>query len=176
MLDHVDARSLAVDWPILGTSMPLELRLSAAANRSASDGSRNFAERNQALWNAIEFYVAKSDLPRLISKSRLRELKRAVKAVAVSDAEYKRAAGLLGGFNNPPLLEKLAHCAKEDGAPLSDEEFTVLKGLRDSRNDVAHGRQATSTSAEELDHAASIVARLIMFRWHRIVEQSDVRR
>ena len=147
--------------------MPSELLLAAEANRSASDTSRSFAERNQSLWNAIEFYVAKADLPNLISKPRLRELKRAVKAVAGSEEEYERAATLLGGFNNPPLLTKLIHCAKEDGAPLSTEERSQLKRLRDSRNDVAHGRQASSTLAEELDHASSLVARLIMFRWHR---------
>jgi hypothetical protein len=66
------------------------------------------------------------------------------------------------GINEPPLLAKLAEAVRQDGVPLAEGELELLGRLRKARNDAVHGRTPDVPLREDIDHALSIVARLLV--------------
>jgi hypothetical protein len=118
-------------------------------------------QRIQALWEAIEFYVARIGVGRRFSRA---EAKRVRKRVPkdIDPALRQRVMDLLGKINDPPLMAKLREAARRDGVPITDAEMDLLQRVRTVRNDTAHGRQADVPSTEDVNYAVSVVARLLM--------------
>jgi hypothetical protein len=166
VLNALDAVLLNRNWPLLRLPHPpRHVLLAAAALRSAADHNRTLSERNQILWNAVEFYVSTAKVPRLVNTEDRKALKHAVRNSGASSTSVERAVQLIGKVNDPPLMTKLLHCADRDEVPFSDEERALLKSLRLNRNHLAHGRNS-ETLESELDQAVSVVARFVMFHWH----------
>ena len=76
-----------------------------------------------------------------------------------------RALDLLTKINDPPLMAKLREAATRDGAPVAESEYGLLSRLRKARNDAVHGRSPELPPREDVDHAVSIVARLLCTAW-----------
>jgi hypothetical protein len=127
-------------------------------------------ERIQAIWEAIEFYVASSRPEVLFDSKEVRRVRRSVP----KDVDPKlraRAIDLLAKINDPPLMAKLREAATRDGAPVAESEYELLGRLRNARNDAVHGRTPKLPLREDIDHAVSIVARLLVYRLARWRQQ-----
>jgi hypothetical protein len=127
-------------------------------------------ERIQAIWEAIEFYVAGTRPEVIFDPEEVKRVRRAVP----KDVDPKlraRALDLLAKINDPPLMAKLREAATRDGAPVVEGEFELLGRLRKARNDAVHGRAPDIPLREDIDHAVSIVARLLVYRLARWRQQ-----
>lgn len=127
-------------------------------------------ERIQAIWEAIEFYVAGIRPEVLFDPEEVKRVRRAVP----KDIDLKlraRVLGLLAKINDPPLMAKLRESATRDGAPVAESEYKLLGRLRKARNDAVHGRTPDLPLREDVDHAVSIVARLLVYRLARWRQQ-----
>ena len=120
-----------------------------------------------AIWEAIEFYANGITVPGLFTDE---ERKRAAAdAVAsFSGLQRKRIQDALSGLNHPALGTKLKVALTEDGVPLSRGEMELLWKLRDLRNAIVHGQGITIPETEDLDYATSMVARMLVYRVHRL--------
>jgi hypothetical protein len=68
-------------------------------------------------------------------------------------------------------MAKLREAATRDGAPVAESEYKLLGRLRKARNDAVHGRSPELPLREDVDHAVSIVARLLVYRLARWRQQ-----
>ncbi len=127
-------------------------------------------ERIQAIWESIEFYVAGTRPEVLFAPEEVKRVRRSVP----KDVDPKlraRALDLLAKINDPPLMAKLREAAIRDGAPIAESEYELLGRLRKARNDAVHGRTPKLPARENVDHAVSIVARLLVYRLARWRQQ-----
>lgn len=121
-----------------------------------------------ALWDAIEFYVAGTSGPKPFSDADLKALRKAV-PTDLAPPLRSRAIESINRLNQPPLLSRLRAAVEADGVPTDDEEWSMLQRLRRSRNALVHGAGAESASSErEILRVVAFVARLLIFRAHRI--------
>ena len=127
-------------------------------------------ERIQAIWEAIEFYVARTRPKILFEPEEVKRVRRTVPK-DVDPTLRARTLGLLAKINDPPLMAKLREAATRDGAPVAESEYKLLGRLRKARNDAVHGRSPELPLREDIDHAVSIVARLLVYRLARWRQQ-----
>lgn len=121
----------------------------------------NAVERVQALWEAIEFYVADVRPARRFSDAEARRVRK--KVPSDIDPELRqRVMDLLAKINDAPLMAKLREAAHRNGVPLTETEMELLARIRRVRNDTAHGRAAEVPPTEDLEYAVSVVARLLL--------------
>lgn len=151
--------------PPAGSAIGLQDRLALLAAARAAN-SRDQLERVQAIWEAIEFYVAGVQAPKLFDKAEAKKVRRAIPE-DVDPALGQRALDLLGKINDPPLMAKLKEAIRRDGVPLAAGELDLLSDLRTARNHAVHGRTPDLPLAEEVDHAVSVVARMLLYRLYR---------
>lgn len=123
-------------------------------------------ERVQALWEALEFYVSGVAPERRFEKAQVKRIRRAVPA-DIDPELRKRALQLLEKINDPPLMAKLRETVRRDGVPLAEGELSLLRDLRDARNDAVHGRTPDLPAREDVDHAVSVVSRMLLYRLSR---------
>lgn len=123
-------------------------------------------DRIQAIWEAIEFYVAGTRPAVLFDPGEVKKIRKSIPK-DIDPELRKRALDLLGKINDPPLMAKLREAVRRDGAPVDEGEFEVLGRLRKARNDAVHGRTPEIPLREDVDHAVSIVARLLVYRLAR---------
>jgi len=124
-----------------------------------------------ALWEAIEFYTARSRVTRLFPTKLLASIEKRVfdsLPPDVTSDQRARVTQVLGELNSPPLLTRLRAALDRDGVPMSDGDIALLQRLRRLRNDAVHGRSSVLPTREELDHAISIVSRMLLFRLARL--------
>lgn len=135
-------------------------RLGMAALRSAIEAEDPLA-RVQALFQAVEFYVAGIEVPPIFGRAEARRIRRSIPK-DVDPQLRDRALDLLGKLNDPSLMLKLQTAVRRDGVPLADHEMDLLSRVRTARNDTVHGRAADAPTREDIDHAVSLVARLLL--------------
>ncbi len=123
-------------------------------------------ERVQALWEALEFYVSGVAPERRFEKAQVKRIRRAIPA-DIDPELRKRALQLLEKINDPPLMAKLRETVRRDGVPLAEGELSLLRDLRDARNDAVHGRTPDLPAREDVDHAVSVVSRMLLYRLSR---------
>lgn len=124
-----------------------------------------------AVWDAIEFYVAGAAGPRLFDDATLKRLRKSVPKDLPGPLR-RRAIDAINRLNQMPLLTRLRGAADEDGVPTTDDEWEMLTRLRRSRNALVHGASADAVpSASDLRRAQSLVARLLVYRAHRLAEE-----
>lgn len=159
--DRIRLESSGAQWtPPDPTSLSTAMQLSLIALRRASE-LEDVLQRIQALWESIEFYVAGVKVDKKFDPSEAKRVRKSLPADL--DPELReRALNLLAMINDPPLMAKLREATRKDGVPMTEAEFELLKRVRDVRNNTVHGRQADEPSAEDVDYAISVVARLVM--------------
>jgi hypothetical protein len=123
-------------------------------------------ERVQALWEALEFYVSGVAPEKRFEKAEVKRIRRAMPA-DIDPELRKRALHLLEKINDPPLMARLRETVRRDGVPLADGELSLLRELRDARNDAVHGRTPDLPAREDVDHAVSVVSRMLLYRLSR---------
>lgn len=119
-------------------------------------------QRSQALWEAIESYLAGRPTEHLFSSAERGGLLKAMRS-AVSQDHHQRVADLLNWIDRPPPKAALRLALDDDGIPVTDVEFELLFKLRMARNRATHGGRAEVPANEDLDYACSILSRIIVF-------------
>lgn len=125
-----------------------------------------------AIWDAVEFYVAGRAGPRIFDDAALKALRKAVPQDLPPQLR-QRAIDSINRLNQLPLLSRLRAAVEEDGVPTTDEEWALLQRLRRSRNALVHGAAADAAApADDLLRVQSFVARLLVYRAHRLREEA----
>jgi hypothetical protein len=150
---------------------PQHVRDALASLRRAADRNESAVQRGQALWDAVEFLCAGTRVEKQFSKMEKRAIRDAVKDVQLTSDQQRRLDDALQYLNAPSLAMRMRARASADGVPLSKPEIDLLHRTRASRNDAVHGRAGATPTDPELRWAVSIVARMIMYRWHAEVVQ-----
>ncbi|WP_410604027.1 hypothetical protein [Amycolatopsis sp. lyj-90] len=115
------------------------------------------------IWEAIEFYAGKTDIPEKFSKAELKKIRRSVPK-DLSKSQISRINDLVGMLNSAPLLARLRAQIASDGIPMTEEEFQILANLRALRNDLVHGRvTGVGPAGDEIEHGLALVARMITY-------------
>jgi hypothetical protein len=150
--------------PPLPSVLTMQDRQALLACQRAAAESEPLA-RVQALWEAIEFYVAGGHLPRLFTREQLSALRSAIPA-ELNDEQRQRVLTKIGELNHAPLMERLHAVLEAEGIPITDAEIKLLQRLRELRNDVVHGRSIGLPDPEDVRYATSVVSRILIFRMH----------
>lgn len=125
-----------------------------------------------AFWDAVEFYVAGTTGPRLFSDPTLKRLRKSVPGDLPAPLRA-RAIDAINRLNQLPLLTRLRAAVEVDGVPTDEDEWQLLQRLRRSRNALVHGASAdAAAAASDLKRAQALVARLLVYRAHRIRQES----
>ncbi len=119
-----------------------------------------------SLWEAIEFFVAETAVPRIFEKHDLRRVRTALSSVEMSDEQRARLLHVLSRLNDAPLLIQLRHALASDGVPFNEDEIDALGRLRSRRNDFVHGRSREEPAEADLDVGKAFVNRLLIY-WSR---------
>ncbi|MFI7415137.1 hypothetical protein ACIBU0_41530 [Streptomyces sp. NPDC049627] len=157
--------------PGMTRSLPLNLRQAVLACARAARGKDN-VDRITALWEAVEFYVGKTSVPALFTKSERKAIKRAIPRFGEA-GKNERLEMLLGDLNNPPLFVKFRRRVAIDGAPVSQHDIDLLSTLRKIRNDVVHGRSPEQPRNHEVNQGVAIVARILVYAINSLAEVVD---
>ncbi|MEQ0560334.1 hypothetical protein ABJI51_14695 [Amycolatopsis sp. NEAU-NG30] len=115
------------------------------------------------IWEVIEFYAGKTEVPVRFSKDDLKQIKRSLPKDLNVD-QKARIGDLIGMLNSVPLLARLRVQIASDGIPITEEEFGTLARLRALRNDLVHGRVGSAGPASsEIGRGLGLVARIITY-------------
>lgn len=160
-------RALDSDSAILNPALPADLTVedhhALLALRRATLAKTSESQL-QALWDAVEFIVAKTKLPRLFEPRQLKDL-RDLLPDWLGEKQRERVDKAIGDLNSSPLIPRLKWQLEKDGVPLTDAESKLLfVTLRQARNDPSHGRSSQSPSRSDIHHGISIVARMLVYR------------
>ena len=119
-----------------------------------------------ALWEALEFYAFDIELPPLFSKEE--EATAIETAIAGrTEPQAKRIRARLLNLNQTPLPEALTRVFDVDSVPIAAAELSLLRKLRQQRNDFVHGRGGSPPDLADLRYGLAIVARMLVYRVHR---------
>lgn len=165
---HLDVTAAFERWSQLLAGRPSEELVRALrALRDAADEGRDAYDRCHALCTVLEYYAASSKPPHVVSAPAKRAVLRSLNDLEMTDQERERLRQIIGQVNAPPLLTRVRFQASQDGAPISDTEWTLIKKLRTARNDTIHGKADSSLVPEpdDLRWGVSIASRLLMYRW-----------
>src|SRR5581483_9991167 len=123
-----------------------------------------------AVWDAIEFYVAGTAGPRTFDEDTIKSLRKTVPR-DLPPPLRGRVLNAINRLNQAPLLTRLRAAMTEDGVPSAAEEWKLLQRLRRSRNAIVHGAgYEAAADARDLARAQAFVARLLIYRAHRLAE------
>lgn len=143
-------------------------RFALLAWKRAAD-SRDPISTVLALSEFLEFYCAKIKVPLGFDNTQVRLIRRALKAATkvVDKRLRKRVFEVMGKLTDPSLPMKLQAALDQDKVPYSDYELSVLKDLRELRNDAVHGRAYGAVPVEKLRVGISLTARMLVQRFGR---------
>lgn len=116
-----------------------------------------------ALWECVEFYVSGVSVNDIFTKAE----RKAVRKKAIEELEgeqLRKVQDVIGRLNDAPLMTRLRKALKQDSVPYDEEELTLLKKLRNLRNDFVHGRSRELPSEEDLRHATAVVNRMLVYK------------
>lgn len=154
--------------PALPSNLVVKDRQAILALRAAAVETDPFAQV-QALWQAIESYVAGVKCRPLFSSSELEAIRSSVPDIFDTN-QQNALEQAIGGLNEPPLWVKLDRQIKQDGVPITEEELDLLKRLRNARNAAVHGRsRGRPPKRDEINHGIAVVSRMLV---HRIADLS----
>lgn len=166
--DRAIDRELASSSSTLDPTLPEDLPINdrqalLALRRAASEADR--ISQAQALWQAIESYTAGSTAEKkLFSKDILDHLRERIPN-DLDDKQKEKLKRAIDTLNEPPASLRLKWCLKRDGVPITEPELELLKRLRDTRNDVIHGRAVENPPTRaETNYGISLVSRMLVYR------------
>ncbi|MEW2505322.1 hypothetical protein AB0878_33135 [Amycolatopsis sp. NPDC047767] len=120
------------------------------------------ASRATLMWEALEFYAGETKVPRLFSKSEIRDIRRVLPTDLPAE-KMARLEQMIGNLNSAPLLARLRVQLARDSVPLKEAEFDNLHKLRGLRNSLVHGRDASAEHlVDEIDQGLALVARILL--------------
>lgn len=156
----------AIDLPVPHSA---QMREALAAWRRAVEGSDPLATV-VSLWQAIEFYAAEITSANTTTTFTKAENKAILKAATSGLTGHKRdrVAQVLAMLNGSSALHQLREALRVDGVPYTEAEFSLLKELRDVRNNFVHGRPADAPEEQDARHAKALVNRMLVYRLHRL--------
>ena len=164
-----------LDWQAVARTMPpprwrdranLSLRPALQALHRAATVPDTLG-RVTALSEAIEFYTSRHVVPHLYDEATLGAMRSALAEVPMSDDQRTRADKTIGFMNDAPLFARFCDKVRKEGVPILDAEIDVLRAIRRARNKAVHGRAMSHVTSVDLDHAISIVARVLIFSGSR---------
>jgi hypothetical protein len=119
-----------------------------------------------SLWEAIEFYIGSRSAPDLFTSPELKQLSTGLKRLrrGLATEQVKRLGDAFGLLNSPPLMARLRWVVDSDQVPITEADFSLLRRLRDIRNDALHGKQRTPASAQDVRRGLALVARMLVHR------------
>lgn len=159
--EAIPLQSASTQWtPSSPDSLTVAQQLGLTSLRRAVD-AEDALQRVQALFEAIEFYVAGVRVPHRFKDAEAKHIRKSIPG-DVDPGLRERALQLLQSLNNPPLMAKVRETARRDGVPLTEGEMKLLSRVRGARNDTVHGRAAEPPSQDELNYAVSVVSRLLL--------------
>ncbi|WP_141743605.1 hypothetical protein [Streptomyces abyssalis] len=157
--------------PSLFRAAPMNIRQAIVSCARAAKGIDDL-DRVLALWEAIEFYVGDTSVPRLFSKSEMKAIRKAMPKLD-NDEKSSRLGILLGDLNSPPLIVKFRRRVAIDGAPVSQSDVDLFVKLRKIRNDAVHGRSLSEPESSEVSQAVAVLSRILVFRMHALGQQNE---
>lgn len=157
-------------WGFLSDRVPEDVGQAMAALRRASDEQEGAVQRNQSIWNALEFFAANAKVEDILLGSDKKAINKAIRGLGFDKWKTDRLVNIIGRANNPPLMTKVFAQADADGCVLDDDEQALLWKLRQARNDSSHGKLNLGPSKEDLRRGASLVARLLLQHWFQGTE------
>jgi hypothetical protein len=130
-----------------------------------------------ALWEAVEFFVGRTTVPKLFTKEDRQAIVAALPET-LSARQRARVERLVDQqLNDLPLRTKLEAVLDREHIPHSDDEIETLFGLRVSRNKALHGQGRVAPTTEELQQAMAFVARMLVHRlWAKGHQRSSQQR
>jgi hypothetical protein len=153
------ARSRLGD-PVLPRRLPFGVRQAMLSAQRALD-VEDPIQRSQAIWESIEFYLAGRPVAPLFESSERTELLKSLRA-AVPRVQHQRVADLLNMVDRPSVKMALREATEAEGIALTDPEFALLSEIRKARNRATHGAEVEIPSDADLDHACSILSRILV--------------
>ncbi|MFF2353950.1 hypothetical protein ACFVVL_29735 [Kitasatospora sp. NPDC058115] len=165
------ATQQAAAEPVLPDSTPQNIQQALLACSRAAQGVDSIT-RITAIWEAIEFYVGKTEVPNIFSKAEMRKIRRSIPKFG-EQAKDNRIEQAVAGLNNPPLFVRLLHRLAVDGVPIGRDEIDLLSQLRRVRNLVVHGRAAVPPGDDEVAQGVAIVSRILVHSVARSSQRKD---
>ncbi len=159
-----------LESPAFPSEVPMQVAVAISAWQRAVKAD-DPVEALVALWEAIEFYVSGTTSEKLFTKSKLKTIRKNA-TEGLSNDQERRVEEVLRMLNEAPLMVKLREALEEDGVPYSNEEFDLLRRVRDKRNDL-HGRSREAPSESDLRYAIAIVNRMLVYRIGRLNESGE---
>lgn len=161
-----------IDFPPLAYELPLYLTEAFRAWQRSVYANHPLAAIT-AIWDAIEFYSSQIKTTNDFTKAETGQIRQdAVQSLDEKDEDEakkrSRVEDVLGMLNQASLIMKFNLAMKEDGVTLSDEEMSVLKKLRKTRNDFAHGKEVTIPTDVEMLLARTVINRILVARVFRL--------
>jgi hypothetical protein len=129
-----------------------------------------------AISEAIEFYVAGTDVNLAFAPNHVAALSKALRGAieaentlqALTAAQRQRIDDMLGKLNEPSLKQQLLAALASDGVPFTKDEITRVWRIRNARNNFVHGKSRDEPDDDDLDLARAFVNRLLVW-WGRSV-------
>ena len=149
--------------PRLPSELAVGDRQALLSLRAAATETDPFAQV-QALWQAIESYVAGTKCRPLFDSEELEAIQDALPD-SLTQLQRDRLERAIAGLNDPPLRVKLDQRIRQEGVPVTEDELGLLKRLRDARNAAVHGRsRGKPPGRDEVHHGIAIVSRMLVYR------------
>jgi hypothetical protein len=126
-----------------------------------------------ALWESVEFYVSGVSVDDLFSKPQRRAVLRAA-AEGLAGEQLRRVREVVGRLNEAPLMVRLREALRQDNVTYTEAEISLLRKLRNLRNDFVHGRSRELPTDRELRYARAIVNRMLVYRVARLCQPSRI--
>jgi hypothetical protein len=126
-----------------------------------------------ALWECAEFYVSGVSVDQLFTKPERRAVQNRA-TEGLEGVQLQRAREVVGRLNEAPLLVRLRAALDQDGVPCTEGELTLLRDLRQLRNDFVHGESRNLPSEADLRYAKAIVNRMLVYRLGRLCQPSPI--
>jgi len=149
--------------PPLAADLPAEERHALLALRRATSEAI-LESQLEALWEAIEFYAARTRVKKLFKRAELKQLRESPPEWLNAD-QRRRFADVIKDLNSAPLSVRVALQLAQDGVPLTEQERDLLfRTLRHARNRPTHGKVPDPPTRAEIHRGISIVARMLVYR------------
>lgn len=154
----------------LPAEIPIEVRAAIVTWKRSLDDD-NPLTSIVALWECIEFYASSAKTEKIFSKEERSHIVRNA-TEGLSPEKAARVVQVLEKLNESSLLRSLEAAIKRDGVPISPSELSLLKNIRQVRNDFVHGRTTSPPREEDLAYAKQITARILSFRVSQLARSS----
>lgn len=171
--DPVDANKL-LDLDVYPrTGVPLPANLSdqdrqAVLSLHRAAGENDPLAATQALWECVEFLTSGIRVDPLFSSDELGKLKKLLAdhggTEEWSDVQSEKLRAAVESLNSVPLLAKFRELINAEDIPITEDDIQLLRGLRDARNAIVHGREAIAPRMQDVRCGIHIIARAIVHR------------